>query len=309
MALLDTTVTTEKNTGQYGKFVIEPLDKGYGHTLGNALRRVLLSSLNGSAIKQVKFDGATHEFTVIPGIKEDVVQLILNLKQVIFKMEKKQPTLVTIDVKGPGVVTAGDLHCPAGISVVNTDLEIAHLADKNAHLKAELLVDYGKGYSLVEEKNNEVGVIYLDTNFSPIERVNYAVDATRVGKLTDLDKLVIEIYTDGSMDPKDAIQQAGAILVEQFELVAAGVEAERLPNEEKIEKKEMPRQEKVVYLEELDLPTRVLNTLRRAGLENAQDVVMKGEEGLLEIKNVGPKIAISVFEKAQKAQAEKDSNE
>lgn len=309
MPLLDTVVTIEDNDSKHARFVVEPLDKGYGHTLGNALRRVLLSSLNGSAIKQIKFDGATHEFTVIPGIKEDVVELILNLKNIIFKMEKKQATLVTIDIKGPGVVRAGDFHCPAGIEIVNPDLEIANLADKNAHLKAELLVDYGKGYHLVEEKNNEVGVIHLDTNFSPIERVNYTVEATRVGKLTDLDKLVIDIFTDGSMDPEEALRQAGAILVEQFQLVSGGVAVERLVNEEKVEKKEAPKQEKVVYLEELDLPTRVLNTLRRAGMENAEDVIRKGEEGLLEIKNVGPKIAISVLEKAQKAVAEKEQSE
>ncbi len=309
MPLLDTVVTIDDNDSKHARFVVEPLDKGYGHTLGNALRRVLLSSLNGSAIKQIKFDGATHEFTVIPGIKEDVVELILNLKNIIFKMEKKQATLVTIDIKGPGVVRAGDFHCPAGIEIVNPDLEIANLADKNAHLKAELLVDYGKGYHLVEEKNNEVGVIHLDTNFSPIERVNYTVEATRVGKLTDLDKLVIDIFTDGSMDPEEALRQAGAILVEQFQLVSGGVAVERLVNEEKVEKKEAPKQEKVVYLEELDLPTRVLNTLRRAGMENAEDVIRKGEEGLLEIKNVGPKIAISVLEKAQKAVAEKEQSE
>ena len=306
MAILDTKVTIDKQTDDFGRFIVEPLEKGYGHTLGNALRRVLLSTMHGTAIRQIKFDGATHEFTVIPGVKEDVVELILNIKKIIFKLERKQPTIVTIDVKGPGVITAGDFHCPAGVSIVNKDHEIANLSDKNAHLKAELLVEYGKGYHLVEEKKDEVGVIYLDANFSPVERVNYRVEATRVGKLTDLDKLIIEIFTDGSVEPEKALEQAAAQLVGLFELISGGVDAEELPNEEKIEKKEAPKQEKVIYLEELDLPTRVLNTLRRAGLENADDVLQKGEEGLLEIKNVGPKIEVSVLEKARKAVAERN---
>lgn len=306
MALLETQFTVEDKNDHFGRIIIEPLDKGYGHTIGNSLRRVLLSSLNGAAVTQVKFSGATHEFTTIPGIKEDVVQLVLNLKQIIFKMEKKQPTLVTLDIKGPGVVTAGDIHCPAGISVVNTDLEIANLADKNARLSFEMLVEYGRGYHLVENKKAEVGVIFLDANYSPVERVNYTVENTRVGKLTDLDKLILEVYTDGSIDPEDAVKQAAALLVEQFGLVSQGTQVEHLENEKKTVKKEPLRQEKSVYLEELDLPTRVLNTLRKSGLEKAEDVVERGEEGLLEIKNVGPKIAVTVLEKARRAVEEKE---
>ena len=309
MALLDTKLKIEEKKENYGKFVVEPLEKGYGYTVGNALRRVLLTSLNGAAMTQVKFDAATHEFTTIPGVKEDVVELVLNLKKINFKMEKKQTTVVTLDMSGPGPVTAGDIHCPAGIEVINTDLVIASLADKNSVLKAEMIVEYGKGYKLVEEKKGEVGVIYLDSDFSPVKRVNYKVEDTRVGKLTDLNKLTIELFTDGSIDVEEALKQSAAILVEQFSLVSQGVAVEHLETEKKPVKKELPKQEKIIYLEELDLPTRVLNTLRKAGLEKAEDVIERGEEGLLEIKNVGPKIAITVLEKAQRAVAEKESSE
>lgn len=309
MAMLDTNIITEEKNESYGRFTVEPLDKGYGHTLGNALRRVLLSSLNGAAVTEIKFEDATHEFTTIPGVKEDVVEIVLNVKKMIFKMENKKPTVVTVDMKGPGVVTAGDFHCPAGIEVVNKDLEVANLADKNARFRAQLIVDYSRGYVLPDTKNGALGVIYLDANFGPVKRVNYTVEDTRVGKLTDLNKLVIEIFTDGSMDPQEALHQSGAILAEQFEFIASGVPVERLAQDKEPVKKEVPVQEKVIYLEELGLPTRVLNTLRKSGIENAKDVVAKGEEGLLEIKNVGPKIAVTVLQKAQQALEEADSAE
>jgi DNA-directed RNA polymerase subunit alpha len=308
MALLETQFTIEEKNQYYGRVIVEPLDKGYGHTVGNSLRRILLNSLNGAAVTQVKFANATHEFTTIPGVKEDVVQLVLNLKKVIFKMEKKQPTVVTLDMKGPGVVTAAEIRCPAGIEVVNKDLELANLSDKNSRLAFELMVEYGRGYQLVEGKKGEVGVIYLDANYSPVERVNYTVENTRVGKLTDLDKLIVEVYTDGSLDPEEAVQQSAAILVEQFSLIAQGTPVEHLESEKKPAKKEPLKQEKVVYLEELDLPTRVLNTLRKSGLEKAEDVIERGEEGLLEIKNVGPKIAVTVLEKARRAVEEKEES-
>ena len=308
MPLLETEVTKDEKKENYGRFIISPLDKGYGHTVGNALRRVLLSSLNGAAVTQVKFEEASHEFTTIPGVKEDVVELILRLKKINFKMEKKQTTVVTLDMTGPGTVTDEDIHGHAGLEVINKDLEIANLADKNSELKAELIVEYGRGYRLVEEKKGEIGTIYLDADFSPVKRVSYKVEDTRVGKLTDLDKLTIEIHTNGSFDSEDALKQAGAILVDQFDLISKGAEVERLESEKKVVKKELPTQEKIIYLEELELPTRVLNTLRKAGLEQAEDVVERGEEGLMEIKNVGPKIATSVLEKAQKAVEEKEES-
>ncbi|MCA9397338.1 DNA-directed RNA polymerase subunit alpha, partial [candidate division WWE3 bacterium] len=285
MPLLDTEVIINEKKDNYGKFTISPLDKGYGHTVGNALRRILLGSLNGASVTQVKFADASHEFTTIPGVKEDVVELVLALKKINFKMDKKQTTVVTLDITGPGTVTAGDIHCPAGIEVINKDLEIANLSDKNSVLKAELIVEYGRGYRLVEEKKTDVGAIFLDADFSPVKRVSYKVEDTRVGKLTDLDKLTLEIHTNGSFDCEEALKQAAAILVDQFALIAKGAEVERLESEKKVVKKEAPKQEKIIYLEELELPTRVLNTLRKAGLEKAEDVVERGEEGLMEIKN------------------------
>lgn len=300
MPKLETQIKAEKQKKDYGKFIIEPLEPGFGHTLGNSLRRVLLSFLPGAAVTQVKIAGVPHQFSTIPGVTEDTVQLILNLKKINFKMDIKKPTVITLDKTGPGDVLAGDLSCPTGTEVVNKNEHLATLADKKTKLEIEILVKYGRGYQL-PEKNLGIGVLPIDSNFSPVTRVNYDVESTRVGKLTNLDKLILEVYTTGAVPPKDALQQAAAILTEQFSKIKGGVEAEKLPEEEKKEEeKKEPEKEKKIYLEEINLPTRIINILKKAGYETLNDLVGKTEEDFMQIKNIGPKTIALIREKLEK---------
>ena len=207
--------TTVKQTQEYGEFALEPLEQGYGHTLGNALRRVLLSSLEGAAIAEVKIAGVKHQYTTLEGLKEDVVELILNLKQVRLAYEGDKEETLTLNVHGPRAVTAKDIKGPATVRVVNPDQPLATLSDKKAKLEVEMKVMRGGGYSPAEErKSSTIGVIPVDANFSPITRVAYSVEETRVGRRTDYDKLVIKIWTDGSLKPKEALESAARILSE-----------------------------------------------------------------------------------------------
>lgn len=301
MSKLETQITSKTQKKDYGKFIIEPLEVGFGHTLGNALRRVLLSSLTGPAVTQVKITGVSHQFSTIPGVTEDTVQLILNLKKINFKMDIKKPVIITLEAKGPTEVKAKDLSCPTGIEVVNKDEYLATLADKKAKLEMEILIKYGRGYKL-PEIGLGVGVLPVDSNFSPVTRVNYKVESTRVGRLTNLDKLILEVYTTGAVSPKDALQQSAAILAEKFLELKGEMEVERLPEEEKEteEKGELPKEEKV-YLEEVNLPTRVVNILKKAGYETLADFKDKDEEDLLQIKSIGPKTIALLMEKLEKA--------
>lgn len=301
MSKLETKITSKTQKKDYGKFIIEPLEVGFGHTLGNALRRVMLSSLTGPAVTQVKITGVPHQFSTIPGVTEDTVQLILNLKKINFKMDIKKPVIITLEAKGPSEVKAKDLSCPTGIEVVNKDEYLATLADKKAKLEMEILIKYGRGYKL-PETGLGVGVLPVDSNFSPVTRVNYKVESTRVGRLTNLDKLILEVYTTGAVSPKDALQQSAAILAEKFLELKGEMEVERLPEEEKEteEKGELPKEEKV-YLEEVNLPTRVVNILKKAGYETLADFKDKDEEDLLQIKSIGPKTIALLMEKLEKA--------
>ena len=279
---------------------IEPLERGFGHTLGNALRRVMLGHLNGVAITRVKIDSAQHEFTSLPGVSEDAVELIQNLKGINFKMTQIKTTIVTLDASGEGEVTAGNLKCPTGIEVLNKDLHLATLADKKSKLKLELTVEYGKGYLLPDDhEKKSVGVILLDANFSPVQLVSYRIETARVGRVTDLDSLVMDITTDGSLVPKDAIQKAATILAEHFNLLA-GDTSVFTPREVKDTSVE-PAPTKSLYLEEIGLPTRVLNTLKKAGAETVDDLLEIGEEGISNIKNIGPKTAKMLMKKIEDA--------
>jgi DNA-directed RNA polymerase subunit alpha len=283
------------------RIAIEPLERGFGHTLGNALRRVMLGHLSGAAVTKVKIEGVQHEFSPIQGVHEDVVELVQNLKELDFRMDQIKTHIVTLDASGEGEVKGSDLKCPTGIKVINGDQHVATLSDKKSKLSLEITVEYGTGYALPEDQTKkQVGMILVDANYSPIVLVSYNVENARVGRVTDLDRLVMDVTTNGSITPQAAVQQASAILAEHFNLLAGDTEVYR---EEKVveAEEEVLRQEPKVYLEELGLPTRVLNTLKKSGYETAEDVRLAGESGLANVKNIGPKTVTMLLKKVEDA--------
>jgi len=279
-----TAVKVEKNTPDLGVFVIGPLPEGFGHTLGNTLRRVLLSSLKGAAISQVKFAGVPHQFSTIPGVKEDVVDLTLNLKQVRLKIEGDQPVALTLSQKGPGEVTAGDIEVPAGVEIVNKDLHLATLADKKTKLEAEMVAETGRGYVPCEEREAKIGVIPLDCVFSPVLNVSYKVEPTRVGQVSNFDQLTMEITTDKTIRPLAALIEASQILSQFFERVSLGDLAKK-PTKKETKTKTTRK----IGLEELEIPLRTLNCLKKAKIASANELAQKSRVEILAIKNVGEK--------------------
>jgi len=275
-----------KQTEGFGRFSIEPLPQGYGHTLGNSLRRVLLTSLPGTAITQVKISGVRHKFSTLGGMKEDVIELLLNLKQVRIKYEGEKPVKLHLEKSGPGQVRAGDIQAPAGIKIVNKDLILANLADRKSNLKMEMIAERGFGYLPAEERKSErLGVIILDALFSPITRVNYKVEATRVGRRTDLDRLILEINTDGTIKPQQALKEAAKTLISFLNRILK-------PKELLVEKKkeQIPLNDTFrLTVEELELPTRIVNALRKAGYETVGDLVRANKADLSSVKNLGEK--------------------
>lgn len=288
-------IETEKETANFGKFIIEPLDQGYGHTIGNSLRRVLLSSLSGGAIGQVKIANVRHQFSTLPGMSEDIVEFILNLKKVRLKITTDKPVKLTLDVKGPKEVTAGDITKSAGVEIINGDLVLAHLADAKSKLQVTMVAENGSGYSLADErKTGEIGVIPIDANFSPVNHVNYKVEATRVGRLTNYDKLTVEIATDGTIKPSDAIRSAAKILVDYFTTITQPTAHSK---KQKTEAVAAPVTDEVLRtsLEELDLPVRLTNSLKSGKIETIGDFLNRDKRELLKMKNMGPK-SISLVE-------------
>lgn len=288
------TVDTEKPG--FGKFSIEPLDQGYGQTLGNSLRRVLLSSLSGSAISSVKITGVKHQFSTLEGMKEDVVEFIMNLKKVRLTVDGDEPVKMTINKKGPGEVLAGDIDVPSGVTIVNPDLVLANLADKKSSLEVELTADRGFGYVSADEKHvTEVGVIPIDSLYSPVTRVNYRVEATRVGRMTNLDRLVMEIWTDGTIDPFDALKSSAKILVSYFMQV---VEPKSQGTTENVAVTPTISDEVLkMRIEELDIPTRIVNALANGGIETIGQLLGTPPADLMKIKNLGIKSLAIVEEK------------
>lgn len=287
-------IKVEKQSLETGIFVISPLPGGFGHTLGNTLRRVLLSSLPGAAISQVKFEGVPHQFSTIPGVKEDVVDLTLNLKQVRLKIEGDQTVALTLSQKGPGEVVAGDIEVPAGVEIVNKDLHLATLADKKTTLSAEMIAEAGRGYSSSEEREAKIGVIPLDCVFSPVLNVSYQVEPTRVGQVSSYDQLTMEITTDKTIRPLAALVEASQILSQFFGRIGLGDKAKGLQKKEtktKITKK--------VGLEELEIPLRILNSLKKAKISSANELAQKNRAEILSIKNIGEK-ALKDIERALK---------
>jgi DNA-directed RNA polymerase subunit alpha len=277
--------------GTYGKFVVEPLERGYGITLGNALRRMLLSSLPGVAPTSVKIDGVLHEFSVVPGVREDVTELILNLKGLFIKMNGEGPRKIYIDAKGPGVITGGDIKTDGDVEIVNKDLYIATL-EEDAKLYVEINVDRGRGYvSQARNKSDALAIstIPMDSIYTPVKRVNFTVDNTRVGQITDYDKLTLEIWTNGTILTEEAISLAAKVLIEHFKLFMTLTN--HANDVEVMIEKEDDKKEKVLEMtiEELDLSVRSYNCLKRAGINTVHELTEKTMDDMMKVRNLGKK--------------------
>lgn len=281
------TVATEAIDANHARLTIEPLEKGYGHTLGVSLRRVLLTSIEGSAVTKVRIDGIQHQFSSLEGMREDVVEFILNLKQLRFNLENETEVIVKLDAKGPKTVTGADLSLPAGVTLSNPDQELAILSGKKT-LSAEITVSRGLGYALASEQTvTTLGDIPVDASFSPITRVAYKVEATRVGRRTDFDKLIIETWTDGTIEAKDALDRAAKILVAHFKQIYDPIIVEAV----EVEPELSPAENEVLRLtvEELDLPTRIANALRKGGYATVKDLCKADNDSIAKVKNLGEK--------------------
>jgi DNA-directed RNA polymerase subunit alpha len=288
-------VIEENSTPEYGQFVIEPLEPGFGHTLGNALRRVLLVSIPGVSITSVKINGAKHKFSTVPGLQENVVDLLLNLKGLNLKLlNSKDSSIVRLKVSGPRKVTAADLEGSEDVEIVNKDHYIGSLTDKKGKLEMELTVERGTGYSLAEERRSSgLGVIPTDAIFTPIRRVNYEVSATRVGRQTNLDKLIFQIWTNGVISPKEALDQAARILSTYFVQVYEPKDMETAAVSSS--KPAIPDAVSRMTVDELDLPTRIYNSLRNGGIETVGQLLETPRKDLISMRNMGGK-SISIIE-------------
>ncbi len=294
-------IEAEATSKAYGKFVIGPLESGYGVTLGNALRRVLLASLNGSAITSVKVDGVHHEFTPIPHAKEDMTGLILNLKQLRFKVhDSDQPVRLHLEARGRGTVTAGDIQLPAQVEMINPDQYLLTLDSDDAAVEMDLTVSRGKGYSPAEDRGKlPIDEIPIDAVFSPVKKANFRVERARVGQMTNFDNLIMEVWTDGTLSPREALTDSAKMLVKLFQLVAgfAGEgEVEAVPESE------IPSRVFEAPIEELELSVRAYNCLKRAGITKVGEILerlKKGTEEILAIRNFGQKSLDELMERLQ----------
>ncbi|MBE6815883.1 MAG: DNA-directed RNA polymerase subunit alpha [Ruminococcaceae bacterium] len=284
----------------HGVFVVEPLERGFGTTLGNSLRRVLLSSLPGYAITSVKIDGILHEFSTIPNVKEDVTEIVLNLKGVILKIHGDGPKIMYIEANGSGEITAGDIKTDSEVEILNPDHHIATL-DNGAHVAMELTADKGRGYVSSDRNKQllapEIGVIAIDSIYSPVLKVNYTVNNTRVGQITDYDKLSIEVWTDGTISAKEAVSFAAKILTEHLNLFVDL--SDEVSNTEIMVVKDDSAKEKVLEMtiEELDLSVRSFNCLKRAGINTVEDLINKTEDDMMKVRNLGRKSLDEVVNK------------
>ena len=285
--------------GSYGRFVVEPLERGYGTTLGNSLRRVLLSSLPGVAATSVKFDGVVHEFSTIDGVKEDVTEIVLNLKGLTAKIHGDGPKVVYIEAEGPCTVTAADIKADSEVEILNPDMHIATLSE-NARFFMELTLDKGRGYISAERNKqdiNTIGVIPMDSIYTPVNKVNYTVDNTRVGQITDFDKLSLEVWTNGTISAEDAVSLAAKIITEHLNLFV-NLSAEGAGADIMVEKGDSGK-EKVLEMtiEELDLSVRSFNCLKRAGINTVEDLINKTEDDMMKVRNLGRKSLEEVINK------------
>ncbi|MFA6989235.1 MAG: DNA-directed RNA polymerase subunit alpha [Candidatus Gastranaerophilaceae bacterium] len=294
--------TTSSDGSVYGKFVVEPLERGFGTTIGNALRRVILSSLEGAAVTAVRIEGITHEYTSIPGIEEDVIDIMLNLKGLVVKVDSDEPQTLRLDLEKSGPVLASDIQLPAGVKVINPDWHVCTIAEGGS-IHADIIVEVGKGYvtaeSLREGKESiSVDMLSIDASFMPIKKVSYTVENTRVGQVTDFDKLVLEIWSNGSVDVTQALCTASNILIEHFAAIASlsGIPTVIGTQQiEEVEKEEEP--EPSITIEDLELSVRAYNCLKRASINSLSELLKKSEHDLLNIKNFGKKSSDEVIEK------------
>lgn len=289
-------IKTEVDKPGYGLFVLEPLEQGYGQTLGNSIRRVLLTSLSGWAITSVKIVGVAHQFSTVPGLKEDIVELLLNLKKVRLVADGTEPVKLTLAKKGPGEVYARDFEGTAGVEIANPDLVLGTLADKKSSLEIEAEAQRGVGYVTADErKTGEVGVIPLDSLYSPVTRVNYRVEATRVGRMTNLDRLVMEIWTDATIEPLEALKGAAKLLVSYMLQV---YEPQASLSQDSVAVTPSVSDEVLkMRIEELDIPTRIVNALSHGGIETIGQLLGTPKVELMKIKNLGSKSLSIVEEK------------
>lgn len=275
----------------YGKFIVEPLERGYGTTLGNSLRRVLLSSLPGTAVTSVKIAGIQHEFSTIPGVKEDVTEIVLNIKGIVMKLHSDGPKTVYIEASGECEVTAGDIKADAEVEVQNPDLHIATLGP-DGYLSMEMVVDSGRGYVVADKNKSDlqiIGTIPVDSIYSPVLKVNYAVENTRVGNKTDYDKLTIEVWTDKTITPRDAVSYGAKILCDHFTLFTDL--SETIGKESTVKEKVETQRDKVLEMtiEELDLSVRSFNCLKRANINTVEDLIGKTQDEMIKVRNLGRK--------------------
>ena len=279
------------NVRNYAKFVCEPLERGYGMTIGNSLRRILLSSLPGAAITSVKIDGVVHEFSTVPGVVEDVPEIIVNLKCVRLRMHDNEERTISIDFKGPGEVKAGDIITDSNIEILNPELHIATVS-KGGSLKMEMTADRGRGYNSSDKNkkpNQDISVLPIDSIYTPVKKVNYQVENTRVGQMVDYDKLVIEVWTDGSLKAHEALSLAAKVMTGHLELFIDLSETAK--NTQVMVEKEESKKEKVLEMpiEELELSVRSYNCLKRAGIATVEDLASKSQEDMMKVRNLGKK--------------------
>ncbi len=296
-------IETEELTedGKHGRFVVDPLGRGFGNTLGNSLRRVLLSSLEGCAVTSIKIDGVLHEFSTIPGVKEDVTEIVLNMKSVVAKLYETSPKVVEISAQGPCVVTAGDIKCDSEVEILNPEQHIATLGE-DAKLNMEITIDKGRGYIPAERNklisgNNVIGVLPIDSIYTPVLKVNYTVDNTRVGQITDYDKLTLDVWTNGVINAQEAVSLAAKVLTEHLNLFVNL--SDKASSAEVMVEKDDKGKEKILEMtiEDLDLSVRSFNCLKRAGINTVEDLINKSEEDMMKVRNLGRKSLEEVIQK------------
>ena len=295
-------MTEESEDGKYSRFVVEPLERGYGLTLGNSLRRIMLSSLVGTAVSSIKIDGVLHEFSSIPGVKEDVTEIVMNIKQLSIKNNGNsvEPVIAHIDYSGEGVVKASDIKVDPDIEIVNPDLVIAHLNNSDSKLVMELTITNGRGY-VSSEKNKKddmaAGVISIDSIYTPVERVNLTIENTRVGQITDYDKLTLDVYTNGTLEPDEAVSLAAKVLSEHLNLFIDLSDAAQ--QAEVMIEKENDAQEKVLEMniDELELSVRSYNCLKRAGINTVAELINRTPDDMMKVRNLGRKSLEEVLAK------------
>ena len=295
-------IETEASSRSFGRFLIGPLESGYGITLGNALRRVLLSSLTGAAVTSIRVTGVHHEFSDIPNVREDMTALILNVKQLRLKMHQNESARLRVEIKGEGVVTAGDFEVPPHVEIVNPELYLLTADSADAELDMELVVQMGRGYSPAEERGKlPIGEIPVDAIFSPVRKANFVVERARIGQATDYDRLRLEITTDGTILPHDALSEAAKILVQHFSLVAGGVTEVEIPVEPEQEGG-IPNKIYEMPIEDLELTVRAYNCLKRAGITQVGEILeklKKGQDEILAIRNFGQKSLDELMERLE----------